>query len=142
MMTACYHIIFLSVSLILSYVLHTKAQFTIILKVEPTVVEDGGTVVLSWTDAVIQPVTDKIIYSCGPTNDLTDFIDIISLVVSNESLHVIRISNLVNMRCDYVFSLVRNISGSLQVIVHIFFLLKCDITLFLYIVHLHCYIQI
>ena len=76
-------------------------QFTI----TPTVVENGGTALLSWSSAQLEPNVSFVAVYCPSTAKDDDYVDHFQLRSTVGSRPV---GPLVNMRCDFQFRLFRN----------------------------------
>jgi hypothetical protein len=90
------------------------ASNNVTLYASPPVVPDGGTVAITWDGSFpTDPSTDVVTRTCGPVIDLADVID--SPTPSPPAVPGdVRFTNNVNMRCDYVFRLVRGWNSSLD----------------------------
>lgn len=64
----------------------------------PPVLRELEDIRISWTGIQQDPRKDTVTVSCGPTNDITDF-----LFQQPANASVVIFSGLVNLRCDYVF---------------------------------------
>jgi hypothetical protein len=84
------------------------------LRSSPPIVPDGGSVVITWdSDFPTDPKTDVVTRTCGPVMDLADVID--APTPSPPAVPGgVRFTNNVNLRCDYVFRLVRGWNSSLD----------------------------
>lgn len=71
----------------------------------PPSIDDGEDVVVSWSHVPNPSIFDFVSISCGPTNGLNDYLDKqnISQNSAKTGSGSLRFSNLVMMRCNYVF---------------------------------------
>ena len=73
--------------------------------VTPSVIEDGGDVVVSWSDMKTAVAgNDFVTVSCGPVNNATDYLDLLNVTggATSGTINVLR--SWVQMRCDYDFT--------------------------------------
>ncbi|KAL8004924.1 hypothetical protein Plhal703r1_c09g0049741 [Plasmopara halstedii] len=73
------------------------------LKAYPSLIEDGGDLVISWEGKTTSPLTsqDYVTLSCGPTTGDDDFLKKKSLKETDANDHSIRFSDLYMLRCNY-----------------------------------------